>query len=56
MRQYKKSKVIPGETLITQHRLMIMAIWCSEKKVNLISKKRKIGKELRIRWCKLIDK
>jgi hypothetical protein len=45
IKRVKYCKVIPQESVITQHSLMIMEECCSGKKVNII---RKIGKELRI--------
>lgn len=31
-----------------------MEVWCNEKKMSIISSKRKTGKEMRIQWYKLI--
>nr|GFC92957.1 retrovirus-related Pol polyprotein LINE-1 [Tanacetum cinerariifolium] len=48
LKRVKDCKVIPGESVITQHRLMIMEIWCSGKKGNALSEQRKLGKEWKI--------
>lgn len=49
----KGCKVIPGESVISQHRIIIMVLWCSGKKVSKINKKLKNEKELSIWWSKL---
>jgi len=36
----KDYKVIPGKSVITQHRLMILEVWCSGKKGNVLVNKR----------------
>jgi len=43
----KNIKIISGERLITQQKMMIMEIWCSEHKVRIL-KKKEPGKEMRL--------
>lgn len=45
IKRVKDYQVIPGESVTTQHKFIIMEVWCSRKKVSMISKKRKTEKE-----------
>jgi len=49
IKRVKESKVISGKSVITQHRLMIMVVWCCGKRMSTLKK------ELKTRWWKLIE-
>ena len=51
IKRCKDCKVIPGESVVTQHRLLVLDFWCEGKRGN--KRKEQINKEPKIRWWKL---